>query len=482
MRGRSLFLLISGIIFSLFLSIEAETISVLHTFAPGVIQRLGLILTNSDGANPAPGLAISGATLYGAAKNGGETGSGTLFSVDTNGVNFKIVYTFSSNITGNSDGANPNGGLVLAGRALYGTTFGGGDGGSGVIFRLDTNNLAFSNIYSFSAADPNTGMNSDGANPSAGLVLSGATLFGTANAGGQGVGTLFSLTTNGTNFRVLHRFSALDPISGTNTDGANPSARLTLAGTTLFGTSSAGGADGNGTVFSIHTDGTGFTVLHSFDTNGASPIAELVLSGSTLYGMANSIVFSLNTNGTGFVIAHQFPSRIDSSSTAVPGLTLAGSNLYGAAVGDGANGTGQIFSLDINNNGFADQYDFTKRSGSFPGTNSDGAFPNGGLVFLNGTLYGTAGEGGAGGSGVLFSLIPSAITQVPQPVLSAQISGGDLLLSFPTAGGQNYFLEQNPDLGATHWNSYTNILGDGGLAQFTIPASQPKQFFRVRLQ
>src|ERR1044071_8864147 len=98
MRGRSLFLLISGIIFSLFLSIEAETISVLHTFAPGGIQRLGLILTNSDGAAPAPGLALSGASLYGAAKSGGETGSGSLFAVDTKGVNFKIVYSFSSNI------------------------------------------------------------------------------------------------------------------------------------------------------------------------------------------------------------------------------------------------------------------------------------------------------------------------------------------------------------------------------------------------
>jgi uncharacterized repeat protein (TIGR03803 family) len=398
----------------------AQSYSLLHTFAPGAIQHLGLILTNSDGANSQGGLAFSGATLYGSAKNGGTTGSGTLFAVDTNGTGFRLLYTFSSDLAGNSDGANPNGALVLARGILYGTTFTGGDGDAGVIFSTGTNGLTIGNLHTFTATDPNTGINSDGANPSAGLVLSGATLFGTASAGGQsGSGALFSVGTNGGNFKVLHHFTVLDAATGTNLDGAFPSSRLTLAGATLFGTTAAGGAAGFGTVFAIGTNGTGFTVLHHFDTNGANPMAELVISGDTLYGIANSVVFSLATNGTGFTILHQFSNRVDVVSIATPGLTLTNNTLFGAASSDGAFGSGEVFSIDLSDNGFASLYDFTEESSSFPFTNSDGAFPNGGLMPLSGTLYGTTGGGGVGGNGVVFSLSATPPIDTTPPTVAS---------------------------------------------------------------
>ena len=57
-----------------------------------------------------------------------------------------------------------------------------------------------------------------------------------------------------------------------------------------------GGSSGNGTVFAVNTDGTGFTNLHSFtagvdlqlytNSDGAYPYAGLILSGNTLYGTA----------------------------------------------------------------------------------------------------------------------------------------------------------------------------------------------------
>jgi len=440
-------------------------------------------LTNSDGANPGPGLAISGATLYGAAKNAGTTGSGTLFAVDTNGTSFNLLYTFSSDLAGNSDGANPNGDFVLADGTLYGTTFTGGSGGSGVIFSIGANAVATRNLYSFTATDPNTRGNSDGANPSAGLVMSGATLFGTASAGGlDGSGSLFSITTNGGSFKVLHLFTTVDATTGTNTDGANPSARLALAGKTLFGTTSAGGSAGYGTAFAISTDGTGFTVLLNFDTNTANPVAELVLSGEPLYGMADTAVFALNTNGTGFNILHQFSNSVHFVSSATPGLTLSSNTLFGAAAGDGAFGSGEVFSMNINGTGFDPLYDFTKESGPFPGTNSDGAFPNGGLILLDGTLYGTTGEGGSSGNGVVFSFTPSSGVQIIQPVLSAQLSAGNFILSFQTVSGQNYQVQQILDLSTANWSPYTNVTGDGALAQFAIPIANANQFFRVQLQ
>ena len=72
-------------------------------------------------------------------------------------------------------------------------------------------------------------------------------------------------------------------------DGAQSEAGLILSGNTLYGTASNGGSSGNGTVFAVNTDGTGFTTLHSFTdgNDGANPGAGLILSGNTLYGTAS---------------------------------------------------------------------------------------------------------------------------------------------------------------------------------------------------
>ena len=81
----------------------------------------------------------------------------------------------------------------------------------------------------------------------------------------------------------------------TNSDGANPSVRpiLSLNGEILYGTAPQGGGSGNGTVFAMNTDGTGFRLLHTFtglaghtNSDGATPRAGLILSGDTLYGAA----------------------------------------------------------------------------------------------------------------------------------------------------------------------------------------------------
>src|SRR5206468_3922223 len=97
--------------------------------------------------------------------------------------------------------------------------------------------------------------------------LSGNTLYGTAYKGGSSsVGTVFAVNTNGVGFTNLHSFSAVPRFSGPyiNSDGANPFAGLILSGNTLYGTAHFGGSSGNGTVFAVNTNGTGFTNLHSF--------------------------------------------------------------------------------------------------------------------------------------------------------------------------------------------------------------------------
>ena len=98
--------------------------------------------------------------------------------------------------------------------------------------------------------------------------------------------TFSASNTDSSGFQNLLSFSG---ISGADL-GRYPYGDLTLIGSTLYGMTGGGAANsevnGQGTIFSIHADGSDFQNLLSFnDTNGAYPIGDLTLSGSSLYGM-----------------------------------------------------------------------------------------------------------------------------------------------------------------------------------------------------
>src|ERR1700722_12440223 len=226
-----------------------------------------------DGYLPFGDLVFDAAgNIYGATYFGGGKGTtcdpyyqycGTVFKLSppkTKGGAWteKVLHSFA----GGTDGANPNGGLVLDSKgAIYGTTAVGGDEsgewgslGCGTVFKLPppikggawTEKM----LYRFHGQD--------GATPNAGLVLGGSgDLYGTAYAGAtNGNGAVFSLTTpkGGSGpwtETVLYRFRDRN-------DGENPTAGLTfdtrgcLYGATEYGSSF------RGTVFRLKpTQGTG---------------------------------------------------------------------------------------------------------------------------------------------------------------------------------------------------------------------------------
>src|ERR1039458_3516265 len=256
----------------------------------------------NDGSGLVAGLILSGNTLYGTTPYGGTNGYGTVFKVNTNGTGFTNLHSF----TGVSDGAYPQAGLILSGNTLYGTASQGGTNSGGAVFKVNTDGIGFTNLHSF------TGV-SDGANPQAGLILSGNTLYGTVEyyggTNGNGGGTVFAVNTDGTGFTNLHSFTY-------GSDGYWPLAGLILSGNTLYGTTPYGGTNGTGTVFAINTNGTGFKTLYSFtaidpntgtNSDGFYPAAGLILLGSTLYGTTEysgtngmGTIFAINTNGSGF--------------------------------------------------------------------------------------------------------------------------------------------------------------------------------------
>jgi len=173
-----------------------------------------------------------------------------------------VLYTFSQT---NSNGQNPDGAecyeplIETKHGVFYGTTTFGGTNGNGVVFRFSLSNPdAVEVLHDFSATS--NGTNSDGANPFARLtVADDGTMYSTASSGGEnGSGVVYRIQPDG-EFTVLHTFSALNPTTGANPDGAVPDWGVirksdnSFIGTAAIGGngSSAGIGNSGGTLYKI---------------------------------------------------------------------------------------------------------------------------------------------------------------------------------------------------------------------------------------
>jgi uncharacterized repeat protein (TIGR03803 family) len=449
---------------------------------------------NQDGANPGAGLALSGGVWCGTTLNGGAQGAGTAFYMSADGTNFNVIRSFANA----PDANNPQGEFSVSGNRFFGTSFGGGNNSAGTVFVGQTNG-SVSLLRSFAAVHADTATNSGGASPSALLALSGGVLYGTTTAGGAAAnGAIFSLTTNGATFSVLYNFSVLDSQTGTNTDGAVPWGGLILSGDKLYGTASAGGAGGNGVVFFIRTNGANFTTLYNFspmdtlaatNTDGAIPFGGLVLSNGTLYGATfaggfgrRGTIFSLQTNGLGFTVLHHFTATGSITATntdgASPcaGLILSSNVLYGTAAAGGAGAAGAVYSLNLNSAQFSTLHSFAAVASS--GTNTDGAFPVAPVLRLGDSLYGTTFSGGPGAVGTVFSIPlpvpPAVITSIVRNV------NGSVTLYFLGAPNSTNVVQFTTNITppVTWQNVSTNIADANGAWQFTDSNNTATRFYR----
>src|SRR5262249_3721460 len=126
-------------------------------------------------------------------------------------------------------------------------------------------------------------------------------------------------------------------------DGRAPCGDLALSGSTLYGTTAAGGANNQGTVFKINTDGSGFAVLHSFTSSDPGPHGVIV-SGGTLYGVTASTVFKIDISSSAFTTL----CTVDSPTP----VTISGSTLYGSTQYDGDYGSGSVYKINTDGTGF----------------------------------------------------------------------------------------------------------------------------------
>jgi uncharacterized repeat protein (TIGR03803 family) len=263
----------------------------------------------------------------------------------------------------------------------------------------------------------------NGANPLAGLINVKGTLYGTTSLGGKGCGefherpygcgTVFSITTNG----AEHLVYSFHPWK----QGAHPESGLIHVDGTFYGTTYKGGGNHVGAVYSINASGSE-TVLHSFEggSDGSYPRAPLLAVNSTFYGTTayggattgHGTVYSISASG-GYTVLHRFKGRSDG---AYPdgGLIDVNGTLYGTTLFGGGS------SACVGEYGCGTVYSVTpsgveKVLHRFA-SGSDGAEPSGELIAINGTLYGTTGVGGGGacarGCGTVYSVTPSGVEKV----------------------------------------------------------------------
>lgn len=391
--------LASAFMFVLGLCAAATPLATAQTFS--VVHSFA---GGSDGANPLGGLYMAGSYLFGTTSAGGSSGVGVVFKLSTNGVE-TVLHEFS----GGTDGASPEGRLAFRNGYFYGTTTAGGIFNAGTVFKVSLKG-AETVLYSFTG-------NADGSKPVAGLAIDKAgNLYGTTTAGGvSGNGTVFKLaipTVTGGPWteEVLYSF-------GTGSDGNTPVAGVTFdTSDNLYGTTSLGGMYGFGTVFELSPSSSGWTenILHHFEmgSDGGVPYAGLVLSGtSTFYGAATEgggpsqsgggTIFELTHTSSGWTFNVLYGLLGWGVSGSFRNVLVVANKIYASTHCDGPDGSGTVYELTPSGSTWT-----YNQLHVFTGGN-DGLYSVSNLVADKlGNLYGVTLEGGGNGLGNVFKVTP----------------------------------------------------------------------------
>ena len=275
----------------------------------------------ADGSKPVAGLmADANGDLFGTTTgldpSGNPLTAGTVFEIKNTAGDYASTPTTLVSFN-DTDGALPTGSLIADSNGdLFGTTFEGGANDDGTVFEIAKAATGYANtpttLVSF------TGDGVDGSNPEGSLIAdSNGDLFGVTVTGGgaNDDGTVYEIKKTATGYASTP--TTLVSFNGTN--GAAPSVGLIAdANGDLFGTTSRGGANDDGTVFEIKKTAAGYaiapiTLVNFSGVNGSAPQAGLIadangdlfgtttgLDPTTGHPLTNGTVFEIT--GSGFVL------------------------------------------------------------------------------------------------------------------------------------------------------------------------------------
>jgi uncharacterized repeat protein (TIGR03803 family) len=230
---------------------------------------------------------------------------------------------------------------------LYGTTVFGGPSGNGTIYSVRAHGVGYTKLHEFNDAQ--------GYEPRGKLLeASDGKLYGALAWGGTvGGGALYRIDKNGSNFQIIYDFSGL-------AQGYSPMGNLIEDGSGFLYGSTNYSSTGNGVVFKINKDGTGYTVLRNFSSPDIGyPYGGLQLHMGFLYGtgyLGGSAglggVFKIATDGTGYQLLHSFSGPPDGSNSYFPPIIANDGKLYGGTIFGGNDGAGVLYSMNLDGSNY----------------------------------------------------------------------------------------------------------------------------------
>jgi uncharacterized repeat protein (TIGR03803 family) len=309
--------------------------------------------TSLGGATPRGGLIEHNGKYYGLTEKGGQYNLGVLYEFDPN----TGVYSKKFDFNGATNGSNPKGALSEFNGKLYGITYDGGSGGSGVIFeynpvtnvftkKLDINtslhgsfcygNLVLfqNNFYALLSDAPGSIEGSiirwnpvtnvctkmqdfvspNGRFPYCSLVIKNNKLYGMTSSGGNSYfsdGVMFVYDPIANIKSTFFHFD--DDLNGT---GGKPQNSLTVVGNDLWGLTSSGGTGGGGVIFKYRNVPANYTVKYNLDDtlDGSLSRSTMTFIDGKLYGMCTrngaitspGTLFSFDTLTNVFTKLHSF--------------------------------------------------------------------------------------------------------------------------------------------------------------------------------
>lgn len=414
---------------------------------------------------PMSGLVDGGdGFFYGVSQYGITPNAGTVFRVRAEGSGYAVIYSFTplfpSPSAGNAEWYSR---LAVTNGMLFGTRSGSAYGSSASVAYSVTTNGTYALLHTFG------GGANDGLSPGGGMIFDASgILYGVASLGGaNGAGVLYKMQTNGAGYALVKTFGS--PAATSATNSRQPVGDLVLdANNYLYGVTAAGGSGTNGgTIYKIKTDGSAFTLLHSFQVttiDGYNPNTGLALAGGgTLYGVTmnggaddTGTIFKINTDGSGYARLHDFAyDNVDLYSPDQKLLVGGDGNIYGASANGGVDFYGGVFKIAPDGSGYT-----VIATGGLDAADNF-IQPVGGLTWLNaGALLGEQ-SGGIPGYGAIFRVQPDGAGFTN--VVNFNLAGGDATQPQSTVTpGPDGFLYGTSYTGGTYrGGTFYKIFKDG---------------------
>ena len=361
--------------------------------------------------------------LLGITQFGGANGPGMLFSVEYDGTDLRDEYDWQIEKFGNV----PRGSLLWADSVFYGVTTYGGDYHDGVLFSFNPNTSEYRTLIHFNDSV-------SGSFPQSELIEYNGLVYGTASRGGTvDKGTLFVFDPKANTISKLIDFTG-------GIEGARPNSSLLLFNNLLYGTTTSGGLDDSGTIFSYDPVQSVFKTEHSliFTKDSYAPNGNLTRIDNNLYGYASGgYIFQFDVASGIYSIRDTLEYNVEGNS--VIGLTAVDNSIYAVAGSGGSGGLGTFFKFDpisntttviqsfgyqlgrptnrpllygdklisvtgYNNDGYIVEYDLVAEVFQpiiqFDGK-SYGRAISGKLTLYNNSLFGLANYGGSNNSGTI---------------------------------------------------------------------------------